>query len=130
MMQQGTFLEVPVHHEEFMEKMEDPYYYLYDKRINDFLNNFLSLWKASLSFGHKYRYNGYNAFIFCMGDSRSADDSTLPERMEKVQVDLYKAFNALLTEIRENWLEIDLDECSRTAREDYIEYHKRGIELI
>ena len=116
--------------EEFVAKMENPYFYLYDEEIRMFLNNFFSLWRASLSFGHKYRHTGKNIFVFCMEDSRSPDDDTLNERMQKIQVELQKAFYELLTEIREKWLEIDLDECSRTARTNYIEYYKRNIEFI
>jgi len=116
--------------EEFKAKMENPYFYVYDGKIKLLLNNFLTLWKKSLSFGHKYRYTGKDVFLFCMEDSRSPDDSTILERIAKVQMELQNAFNELLTEIREKWLEIDLDECSKTAKTNYIEFHKRKIEFL
>jgi len=118
------------YYEEFEAKMENPYFYLYDGEMKAFFNNFLTLWRAALSFGHKYRYTGKDVFVFCMEDSRSPDDDTLFERMAKVQMELQKAFYELLAEIREKWLEIDLDECSRTAKTNYIEYYKRKIEFI
>jgi hypothetical protein len=115
--------------EEFKGKIESSYYYLYDNSIKGLFLNFFTLWNESLSFGHKYTCNGRSGwFIFQMGNINTENDRDILDDISRIQMELKKAFRELLSNIRENWLEINLEECSNYAHNNYIEYHKREIE--
>jgi len=116
--------EIFFFYEDFKAKFESSYFYLYDEDIKVKFECYLNLWSQSFSFYRYYRATkGYN-FIFTTENIRTSDDYKILEEIRKTQIELMKSFKDLLGTIRKNWVEVDLNNCSRCAREKYIDFYK------
>jgi hypothetical protein len=99
---------------------------LYDKKAYDLLNVLYEYWSESLA--GDYYHETRNPYIQVFGDG-SGKPMNHHEKMKFAAiresiVRLYSAVRELLNYIRENYLEINIEEMSKAAYEEYLSFHQ------
>ena len=99
---------------------------LYDKRAFELLNNLYKHWADSLAGDYYYETKNENikAFGNEPGKPLTPTEKEKFEMMTKSIGELHKSLKELLNYIRENYLEIAIDEMSNAAFEEYQAFHK------
>jgi len=109
----------------FTSIMDSNSFHLYDKELLELLNKFRVNWVKSLSFsqhyfpdnsGENYRYD------IPMDVIPSAESRDNYHELETIRITLVDNFKELLEYIRNNYLEIDIEELNKLALEDYQTY--------
>ncbi len=112
----------------FKSTMKSSHFYLYDKVANRLLNSLLKNWSDSLSSDVYRDTSDPNLKKFgyapATGSHMTKKDNKEFEQMEKAIKNLKSVLTKLLNYIRHNYLEIDIDELSRQAYDEWIEYYK------
>jgi hypothetical protein len=103
-------------------------FHIYDPKLKKLLFEFRDNWDYSLSFyqyfdrdyhGHTYSFRlPFDVFP----DKKTEEDFNT---LTKISQELSKNFKDLLEHIRNEYLEIDLDDTSRNALEEYNKYHSK-----
>ena len=113
--------------ESYKAILESSQFYIYDEDAMKLLTNLKKLWGISLSYSHRYNSNSsgrnYNYYIpgDVFPDKESEKDFNL---LTKNTQNLYRVFKDLIKYIRENYINIDLDNTSKSAYDEYIQFHK------
>lgn len=119
--------------EGFRGVMTSSLFHIYDKQSNETLQKFYKHWGNTLSFGHRYRSSlNPNRYFFGPPNDLplSPDDQKDWNFLMKERENLYNSFKNLLTHIRTSYIEIDLDETSKNAIQEYINFEKRFLETL
>lgn len=114
----------------FMESFKEKHYSnlvsFYDEKLNSLIDKFGTLWYESLSFGiHFESKNKSYRFTSPMYPPNKAKEDYL--KMEKIGQEISSTFSELSNYIRENYLEIDLEETSKDAKRYRLEFRKETI---
>lgn len=117
--------------EGFKGVMTSSLFHIYDKSANDLLQNLYSHWENTLKYGHHYHTTLGNSewYFFGLGRDMPLEDDEKKDWdfLLKERENLYNAFKELLNHIRANFIEIDLDETSNNAIQEYINFHKEFL---
>lgn len=115
--------EILFFEEGFRSKIDSSYFHLYDENLVKYFSNLKKNWYKAVSFGehfisieHGYKFN-HNPYIIEESDKAYKNLSRLPKKLNN-------DFKSLLNYIRINYLEINLDELSVKAMEEYNSYIK------
>jgi hypothetical protein len=93
-------------------------FHIYDSVLLEKLLKFKENWNKSLSFYQHYGPNGFgkNYKFYIPMDIFPSDQAEKDyNKIARIKIDLQKDFKGLLKYVRNNYLEIDLDETSKTA---------------
>lgn len=102
--------------ENFREIYESSLFYLYNPEIKSLVNDFYLLWHKSLSYGDYFLSHGKYAKF---GINHTDKEREVFSELEEVFINLNLMKRELLDYIRKNYLEIDLDETSKSAQIEY-----------
>jgi hypothetical protein len=97
-------------------------FHIYDKKLNDLIYSFDENWEKSVSLDKYYISNSsgksysFNIPFDVFPDKQTEEDF---RNLTEVCIELKKNFKDLLTYIRQEYLEIDLELTSKKAKEDY-----------
>ncbi|GBC62250.1 hypothetical protein DENIS_3219 [Desulfonema ishimotonii] len=117
--------------ERFKYVIESKTFYIYDEKLYTLLKNIYQNWGESLSYYHRY-YNTpsctdcYFSTENITSDKKKKDDW---KAIEAAIQNLDNNINVLICYIRQEYLEIDIDELSRGAFQEYINF-KKETQLI
>ena len=113
--------------------MRNSLYYLYDLVLRDLETQIHQYWGESLSYGHQYNSPpGRDVSFFHipkglpLRDDQNKDWDAIKAAIAK----LAKAMGDFLKYIRENYLEINLEETSRIAWNGYVEFEREMIKRL
>ena len=102
-------------------------FHLYDPSAKQLIEKVHQYWGESLSFGHCYR-NAADYHLYIWGSPPHIPTTKQDEEdLEKVSIavnELRKVSKELFQFIRDNYMEIDLNETSKNAIEEYIAFHE------
>ena len=102
-------------------------FFLYDKNLSKLIDLFYKYWNLSLASGEFY-HDTPNQYILKFGNKYGVPHSPEYEKeYEKLAMDkinLNATFQNLLHYIRHSYMELDLDELSQKAHDEYVEFHK------
>ena len=110
--------------EDFCSKIDCNYYYLYDNKIKKLFYEFKDGWEKCLSYPQLFDYSGNTNYHNLTNDQYSYNQQTY-EVLCKNRMILKRSFSLLLEEIRNNWIEIDVQKKSDEAWNIYIEWNKK-----
>ncbi|MDC9722516.1 MAG: hypothetical protein PSN34_07045 [Urechidicola sp.] len=101
-------------------------FHIYDEKLLNLLEIFESNWDKSLSYYQHYNSDGYQTYKFhipfdVFPNAKAEDDF---KKLSKITIDLKSNFKDLLNYIRMEYLEIDLEETSKSAINQYEEDNK------
>ena len=109
----------------FISILESSSFHLYDKKLLKLLKNYKLLLEKSLSYYKHYYSNpgikGYTFTSTTVYGEKIKDADRDYQILIKVAVELKKSFSALLKYVREDYLEIDVNETSAVALKNYID---------
>lgn len=112
--------------EDFEAVYQNSLFYIYDTAAKKLLDDVYRSWWTTMSFGHRYdmSYHG-QSFIFRSNmDMLSEEQQRDWNKSKKAARQLAIALGGLLEHVRNNYLEIDLDEMSANAWRRYVNFHK------
>ncbi len=112
--------------------MVNSLFHLYDKELEGVFRRFHSAWGVSLNFDQYYHQNtSGNAHIF-----GNHGDSPLSENQQKAwntifeaNLEMRKSLDIILSLVRVNYLDIDINETNKNAWCEYIKFKKEEDEL-
>jgi hypothetical protein len=108
----------------FVSIFDSSSFHLYDKKLLKLLKNYKILWEKSLSYYKHYYSNpgakGYNFTSTTVYGEKIKDADRDYHILIDVALELKKSFSALLKYVREDYLEIDVNETSEVAIKNYI----------
>lgn len=113
---------------EFAPLVESSIFYLYDQKVRDLVMKIHKYWGEGLWGYTKYYYAPPNVGFSLFRPSRFIPEKEYEAAESKllgIKVQLESAVKDLVEEINSNWLEVDIEEGSRRAWEEYVEYRKR-----
>lgn len=115
--------------ENFRGVLTSNLFHIYDKPTQNLLQKFFSHWGKTLSYGHRYRSSYSDRYFFGPpGDMLLHEDEQKDWDFLLLERDkLYNSFKELLNHVRTNYLEIDLDETSNNAIQEYINFHEQFL---
>lgn len=106
----------------FTSIVDSSSFFIYDQELSNKINNLKTNWDISLSYGQHYNTEGASRYY----DFYTPMDLFPSEQAEKdfnflvkLRDDLFNNFKDLIVYIRQNFLEIDIDETNRNAFESY-----------
>lgn len=114
-------------YESFKGTIESSHFFLYDFEADRLLKTILMNWTKSLS-SDVYRDTGdpnIHKFGHTAGRELSKNDLDEFKEMEKAIKRLKSTFTRFLKYIRYNYLEVNIDELSKQAYEEWIEFKKK-----
>jgi sporulation protein YlmC with PRC-barrel domain len=97
-------------------------FHIYDEELYKYLSEFNDLWNTALSFSQHYRPDGvglYYTFYLIMDSFQSPQAEEDFQKLTQISLQLDSSYRGLLGYIRKNYLEINLDETSKIALEQY-----------
>lgn len=115
--------------EDFNSVASGSLFHLYDEDAKRMVDDLRNAWDSTLSYGHCYRSPPERDV--CFFDSGPLDVFTTPEQdkawraLRRHRKRLFEAFRALLSHIRANYVEINLDDLSHKAWVVYVEFRKK-----
>lgn len=112
--------------EGFQEIFYSGSFHIYEKELYEKLSDFFVLWNNTLGHSNLYKSNGNGNFILNLQYDvfeRKQDQEDLSILVNEV-IQLKESFKDLIKFVRHNYLEVDVDELSKIALENYNEYHK------
>jgi hypothetical protein len=110
-----------------------PSFHLYDGRLMELAERLHKAWDLCTSRGAYYRDRpGSDVHVFGMGRGlgQDEDEQKVWEELVKGRDEMDGALSALLKYVREEYLEIDVDELSQLAQKEYLDFQKRMNELL
>lgn len=106
----------------FREVVESNSFHIYDKKLAELIDGLNKNWTISLAYGHQYdpdnlgNYYKYYTPMDTFPNDKSQEEYNY---LLKVREDFIAIFKSFLLYIRSEYLEINLDETSKTAFENY-----------
>lgn len=118
--------------EDFNSVTTNTLFYLYDVKARELVDEVYQHWATIVSFGHRYdmSYHGQSFIFRTPMDVLSDEQQRDWKKIEQAARQLAQAVPALLNHVRENYLEIDLDEMSANAWRRYVNFHKEMDEMF
>lgn len=109
----------------FNEHFESGTFYIYDDGLRRRLRKFATLWNATLSHGSLYVdvSNGGEYYKF-IGNLRQEEIRTEYANIEKEADSLKQIYKILISFIKKNYLEVDIDSLSQQAIQSYEDHEK------
>jgi hypothetical protein len=111
--------------EGFRGVYESTSFYLYDTDIKSSLELFYSTWSKTLNYSNYFSRNGngHDYHFFMKADVfEKAEDEKAFNQLRKDTQELDSAYKALIIKLRENFVEIDIDEISEKAYRIYLDF--------
>jgi len=102
-------------------------FHLYDPEANKLINMVHKYWDKSLSYGHCYHNSGHpHNYIFgAPQDVQAMEDNTQDLKQLAIAVNKLQQYSSALFQfIRSNYIEIDLNNTSQNAIEEYISFNR------
>lgn len=141
------FIDTSILHfyEGFHAMISTGYFHLYDKKAYDLLRSIDEHWTKSLSYDHSYRDSSIEHVQVFGSSTQYWKRETDPKKREEQAQDYYKMkereseefemleglikqlkceLHELLTHVKENYIEINLDETTQAAIDEHKEFHK------
>lgn len=106
----------------FVSVLDSNTFHTYDQELLKLLTKFKDNWKRSLSFGRHYGPDGSGEnyrFYLVMDTFQTEEAEKDYHTIAKIRLELERDFKDLLQFVRNNYLEIDLEETSKNAFEIY-----------
>jgi hypothetical protein len=108
-------------------------FHIYDKTLSEKLKDFRISWGNSLSYGHLFHISGntkyYHLYLPMDVFTEEKSEESFNE-LTKETLKLREIFKELIIYIRENYLELDLNELSDKAIQNYIDYEKESLDKL
>lgn len=128
--------QIPIHIFHFWESFHgivtSSTFHLYDEAARELVGRFHDQWDSSLGFGKFFRPAGGTLLLF-----GGPGDEPLTEEEEHAMVSMNEhvvaanaALQELLTHIRRSYIDIDLDETSKAAWQEYVEFNRDFEHLV
>jgi hypothetical protein len=117
--------------EGFNGKFVSPSFHLYDDRLSLLVKRVHDAWGETLSYAHRYTDTpSGNAYIFSTQWDLRVNDTGQADReaIEVARGELNTSYRELLKVIREHYSEVDIDELSAQAWQDYVDYYREDDE--
>lgn len=117
----------------FQGNYESNTFHIYDKQLREKTKNLWTSWEKSLSYGNLFRpSNNGKYYILYLPMDIFTDEKTEKyyNELTKDTFKLREIFKDLIIFIRDNYLEIDLNELSDKAIQNYIDYEKESLERL
>ena len=102
-------------------------FHVYDKILSEKLKEFRISWSKCLNYGHLFntskdgKYYVFNLPFDVFPDAKTEQDF---KELTQESLNLEVIFKDLILFIRENYIEVDLDELSEKAWQNYLDYNK------
>ncbi|MCO4206092.1 nucleotide-binding protein [Aeromonas taiwanensis] len=113
--------------ESFRSTFENSLFYLYDKNAENLIKNIFVGWQGCVGHGEQYRMApNPNLYVFSNpGDAPlNKTQEEAWNRIEESRSLLRSSLDQLLAHIRNEYIEIDVEELSRNAWKEYVAYEK------
>lgn len=108
-------------------------FHIYDKTLNEKLKHLRISWGNSLSYGQLFHASGsskyYNLYLPMDVFTDAKSEESFNELTEET-LKLREIFKELIIYIRDNYLEVDLNELSDKAIQNYIDYTKESLDKL
>lgn len=101
-------------------------FHIYNEELSALINDFISLWEKTLSYSHLFKVDSSNNYILHLPFDvfeRRKDEEDFAQ-LTKDAIDFKTLYNKLIKFIRENYLDIDIDELSNLAGDKYNKYYQ------
>lgn len=111
-------------YEDFNSRFDSNYFYLYDRKIKQRFIDFKKYFNNCLSFAQLYDYDNRtdNHVLIQFNDPQEESNyKILCNNIDKLK----ESFESLLTEIRENWVDVNVTKQSDIAYQLYLEYKEK-----
>lgn len=115
--------------EDFNSRFDSNYFYLYDMKIKQYFIDFKKYFNNCLQFSQLYDCDNRtdNHVLIQFNDPQEEKNyKTLCYNIDKLK----ESFGSLLNEIRQNWLEVNVNKQSDMAYKLYLEHKKRMSEIF
>jgi hypothetical protein len=104
-------------------------FYLYDEELKNILIGLYHAWDTSLSFGERYQATSSginNTYIFSNPMDAPLDESQEKDWniIEQAAKNIYAQKNKLLSHLRDNYIEVDINDCNQCAWNDYLSFQR------
>lgn len=121
---QKVYTEIFYFYNTFEGKLTSGNYHLYDDKLKDLVEKVHVTWGKTLSYGEHYHFPPGRCLFFQVHDYMPLTDKQQKDwnDIEKALRELESVFDELLNYIRENYLEIDLQETTSTAWREYVDF--------
>lgn len=116
----------------FHEISQSSKFHIYDPKLSELLFEFRDSWEASLSFHQHYNSNPFgNVYTFHLPMDVFPTEQAEKDfnELTKICLKLKSDFSKLINYIRNEYIEVDLDETSQNAFDNYLE-HQKELESI
>ena len=117
----------------FQGNYDSSTFYIYDEQLREKLKELRTYWDGSLSFGSLFHpSNSGKYYHLYLPMDVFTDERTEKEykKFSKITVLLRKTFKELIIIIKEQYLEIDIEQISKKALKDYIDYEKNTLDEL
>lgn len=114
-------IEMTYYQDAMYSKMRSSSFHIYDKKLYDLLTKFNWQWNKSMSFTEHYFTDRTDTkIIFNVPNDIFPTDKARDDfhYLEKLGIDLRDTYKKLILHIRNNYMELDIEETSTTAREE------------
>jgi len=108
-------------------------FHIYDKILREKIKNFRNSWEKTLSFGHLFKSSSNEKdFVLHLPLDVFTDERTERdfEELSKETLRLQKIFKDLIVFIRDNYLEVDVNDLSEQAIRYYIDHEKELLDKL
>lgn len=118
--------------EDFNAVATNTLFYIYDAKARKLVTEVYRHWAIIVSFGHRYdmSYRGQSFIFRAPMDMLSDGQQRDWDKSQRAAQHLAKALPALLNYVRENYIEIDLDEMSANAWRRYVNFHEEADRMF
>ena len=117
-------VDIAVHCDAFTAHLREPLFHLYDPLLDGPVQRLATAWDRTLAHDGEYReIPAGNRYVFRnTGDLLPARRQAIWDQIDQARKDTAHALGELLAQVRNEYVEIDLDETSRKARTFYAQY--------
>lgn len=119
--------------ESFKGVVSNSLFHLYDKKIDSLMKKFYTEWETTISFGQHYHMgSNVNINIFSnpmdapLNKEQEQDWNTIALAAKK----LYSTKNDLLDYLRNEYIEVDIDDCNNKAWQEYVSFQEKQNKLM
>lgn len=117
----------------FHSNYDSSTFHIYDKTLNEKLKNFRTLWGQTLNYGHLFFTSSSGKdYVFHLPFDVFTDKTIEKDfhKLTKESLQLQEVFKDLISFIRENYLEVDIDALSEQAIQRYVDYEKESLDRL
>lgn len=110
--------------------ISDSTFHIYDVKLNQLLENYNFLWEKTLSYYRYYHSDEKSSGYKLTEPSNIYEDKDYQRDVDQLNqfcLDFSKAFKSLIKYIKENYIEIDVEETNRIALDEYLKHTNEKI---